>query len=126
MSLEKTINLFHIFHSNPAVPSFKMSDDKRNVYFRNNGLQFQDIGTMVKRMCRRNKHFLHQMPFTACKNKTAVAELLNVSTQKSLYVFLRIFGYLLKFINGNNARPIGIAQIMKNLFQGIFRAFYVP
>ena len=125
MSFEEPVDPCCIIGQNAAIAFLEMPYDKGDINIRLDSLKLQHIGTVVKRACSRGKHLLHHVPFAAGENEIAVAELLDMSAQKSLDILLRILRNLLELIDGNNTGPVRIGQIPENLLQRVFGMFDV-
>lgn len=55
-----------------------------------------------------------------------ITQMLYVRAEQSLDIFLRIFAYLLEFIESDNTRFVGLFKALEYLRQRIFRTGYVP
>ena len=64
------------------------------------------------------------MAATAAKDEGGIRASLDVSAQRGLNIFaIRIGVDLLEFVNGDNARSVGIVEITKNFIKGDIGVF---
>lgn len=121
VSFKEAVNFFHMPGCDLPVAFLKMADDERDVDLGFDGFQFQHVRAVVEGACRRGEHLLHHVAFAAGENEVAVACILDVCAQKGFYVFFRVFGDLLEFVDCYDAWFVRICQVAENFIQGIFR-----
>ena len=54
-----------------------------------------------------------------------IRTILDVGSECGFNSFIPIFCYLLKFVNGNNARTVGCFEVVENLFKTCFGLLYL-
>ena len=94
------------------------------------GLHFERLnihrsGALIEWPAGRKEHFCHLRSLRTRKNEVHVVASLNMRAQQGLCRLFRIGGDCLKFINGDDASPVGIFRIIEYFFKCRLRLMQV-
>ena len=66
------------------------------------------------------------MTVASCIDKQAVIHFLDLCAKRGFHIFLWIVGYLLEFVNSEDAGHVGLLQILEYFFESQFWGVDVP
>ena len=120
VAVEGLIDALDSLYGNLFAIGLELAVHEVGIFVQGDDVQMHDVGTVIERTGRIEKHLLHQMPFAAREYELCIGRLLYIGTQQCLYIPLVVCGYLLEFVNHDDTTLLSLFQRSENFLKRVY------